>query len=135
MIAIAVAISPWVPEGIYLLRYVSYEATQYWGKTKFAVHFAIVEGEYAGIPLTRFYNVEDLLSDRFALVREYQALFPDESDYSQIDPDRFDGHLIRAKVETTRKSGVGKDLATASRYSVVRELLGIVPEDYALLPS
>ncbi len=122
--------SPWVPEGIYLLRYVSYEMTQYWGHSKLLLHFAIVEGEYAGIPLVRHYNVKERVTDRFALVREYRALFPDESNYTQIDPDTYSGHLIRAKVETTRTSGSGKDLNKSSRYSVVRELLEIIPDDY-----
>ena len=122
--------SPWVPEGVYLLRYISYETTQYWGHIKLAIHFAIVEGEYAGTPLTRYYNVKERVTDRFAVVREYCALFPDESDYSRIDPERYSGHLIRVKVETTRKSGSGKELTKASRYSVVRELLEIVPDDY-----
>ena len=135
MTGIVVNPSPWVPEGIYLLRYVNNKMTQYWGHQKLAIHFAIVEGEYAGTPLTRYYNVKDRITDRFALVREYRVLFPDESDYSQIDPDRYSGHLIRAKVETTRKSGIGKELTQASRYSVVRELLEIVPDDYAPLES
>ena len=68
--------------------------------------------------------------DRFALVREHRALFPDDSNCSRIDPDKYAGHLIRAKVGTTRKSGSGKELTKASQYSVVRELLEIVPEDY-----
>ncbi len=89
-----------------------------------------MEGEYAGTPLTRYYNVKERVTDRFAVVREYCALFPDESNYSRIDPDKYSGHLIRAKVETTRKSGIGKELTEASRYSVVRELLGIVPDYY-----
>jgi len=55
--------------------------------------------------------------------------------YDQIDPNRYEGHLIRAKVETTGKTGIGKTLAEPSRYSVVRELLGIVPDDYAALES
>ncbi len=122
--------SPWVPEVIYLLRYVSYEKTQYYGHNKIAVYFAIVEGEYAGTPLTRFYNIKDRVTDRFDIVREHRALFPDESHESQIDPDRYAGHLIRAKVGTTRKSGIGKELTKTSRYSVVRELLEIIPEDY-----
>ena len=135
MSGIVVDPSPWVSEGIYLLRYVGYEMTQYWGQNKVAVHFAIVEGEYAGIPLTRYYNVKERVTDRFALVREHRALFPDESNHSQIDPDSYAGHLIRAKVETTRKSGSGKELTKASRYSVVRELLEIVPDDHAPVES
>ncbi len=135
MSGIVVDHSPWVPEGIYLLRYISYEMTQYWGHIKLAVHFAIVEGEYAGTPLTRYYNVKERVTDRFAVVREHRALFPDDSNCSQVDPDRYSGHLIRAKVGTTRKSGSGKDLNKASRYSVVRELLEIVPDDYAPLES
>ena len=130
MSAIVVDPSPWVPEGVYLLRYISYETTQYWGHKKMAVHFAIVEGEYAGTPLTRYYNVKERVTDRFAVVREHRALFPDESNCSQIDPNTYSGHLIRARVETTRKSGIGKELTQASRYSVVRELLEIVPDDY-----
>ena len=131
MIGIVVDHSPWVPEGVYLLRYFSYETTQYWGHGKLLLHFAIVEGEYAGIPLVRHYNVKERVTDRFALVREYRALFPDASNYTEIDPDKYSGHLIRARVETTRKSGIGKELAKGSQYSVVRELLEIVPEDYA----
>jgi len=127
--------SPWVPEGIYLLRYISYETTQYWGHGKLLLHFAIVEGEYAGIPLVRHYNVKERVTDRFALVREHRALFPDDTNCSQIDPDSYAGHLIRAKVETTRKSGIGKELTEASRYSVVRELLEIVPDDYVPVES
>ena len=135
MSAIVVDPSPWVPEGVYLLRYVGYEMTQYWGHKKLAVHFAIVEGEYAGTPLTRYYNVKKRVTDRFAVVREHRALFPDESDDNLIDPDRYAGHLIRAKVETTRKNGIGKELTEASRYSVVRELLEIVPDDYVPIES
>ncbi len=135
MIGIVVDPSPWVPEGVYLLRYISYETTQYWGQNKLAVHFAIVEGEYAGTPLTRYYNVEERVTDRFAVVREYRALFPDESDYCRIDPETYSGHLIRAKVETTRKSGIGKELAKGSQYSVVRELLEIVSDDDAPVES
>ena len=135
MSAIVVDPSPWVPEGIYLLRYINYEMTQYWGHAKLAVHFAIVEGEYTGIPLTRYYNVKERVTDRYAVVREHRALFPDESNSSQIDPDSYAGHLIRAKVGTTRKSGIGKELAKGSRYSVVRELLEIVPDDYVPVES
>ena len=135
MSGIVVDPSPWVPEEIYLLRYVSHEMTQYWGHNKLAVHFAIVEGEHAGTPLTRYYNVEERITDRFAVVREYRALFPNDSDFCRIDPDKYAGHLIRAKVETTRKSGIGKELIEASRYSVVRELLEIVPDDYVPVES
>ncbi len=127
--------SPWVPEDIYLLRYVSHEMTHYGVQNKLAVHFAIVEGEYAGTPLTRYYNVKERVTDRFAVVREHRALFPDESNSCRIDPDTYSGYLIRAKVGTTRKSGIGKELAKGSRYSVVRELLEIVPDDYAPLES
>ncbi len=135
MSGIVVDPSPWVPEEIYLLRYVSSEMTQYWGHNKLAVHFAIVEGEYAGTPLTRYYNVKERVTDRFALVREHRALFPDDSNNCRIDPNTYSGHLIRARVETTRKSGIGKELAKGSRYSVVRELLEIVLDDHVPVES
>ncbi len=79
--------------------------------------------------------MKERVTDRFALVREHRALFPDESNYTEIDPDKYSGHLIRARVETTRKSGIGKELAKGSQYSVVRELLEIVPDDYVPVES
>ena len=135
MSGIVVDPSPWVPEGIYMLRYVGYEMTQYWGHKKLAIHFVIVEGEYAGTPLTRFYNIKDRVTDRFAVVREYRACFPNEPDFCRIDPDTYSGHLIRAEVTTTRNSGAGKELTKVSQYSVVRELLEIVPDDYVPVES
>ena len=136
--------SPLLPEGTYSVRYTGYETGVYWGRPKVFVYFAVVEGEYEGIPLTRHYNAKTLegnigpngsfgVTDRHAIVREYRTLFPDESDYSQIDPNGYQGHLIRAKVETTAKNGSGKELAKPSRYSVIRELIEIVPEDYEVL--
>jgi len=137
---------PEIPEGIYLVRYMDYKTTRMFGGRKVVIRFAVAQGEYAGIPLTRYYNVDALAdelkngeeyaaSDRRDLVREYWKLFPDKSGSGDIELNDYAEKLIRVRVKSTGKDGRGNNLSKGSRYSKISELLEIVPDDYEILFS
>lgn len=132
---------PDIPEGVYAVRYNGYETGQSWNSMKVMLKFAIVEGEFEGIPLIRYYNAKRLfdpigpdggfeVGDRSDLVKEFRSLFPDIRSISQIDPDAYRGKLIRVQVESTKKTGTGEELTESNQYSVIRKLLEIIPESY-----
>lgn len=132
---------PEVPEGTYTVRYIGYETGHSWNSMKVILKFAIVEGEFEGIPLTRYYNAKRLfdpigpggdfeVGDRSHLVKEFRSLFPNIRSISEIDPDTYKGQLIRVQVESTNKTGTGEELTESNQYSVIRELLEIIPESF-----
>ena len=134
--------TPLVPEGIYIVKFTHYDIGKSWNGCKVRVHFAIIDGDYAGTPLTRFYNAKALVGDsangftapsRGALVREFRTLFADTQAQPDIDLNAYRDKLIRAKVETVGKDGLGQELAKPTRYSVIRKLIEIIPDDYEVL--
>ena len=133
-----------VPEDLYIVKFIHYEIGKSWNGDKVIVRFAIVEGEYVGIPLTRFYNVKLIgrgtnssqcfeAPSRGALVREFRTLFPDFLLQPQVDLNAYKDKLIRAMVDTVDKDGLKQELANPNRYSVIRKLIEIIPDDYAVL--
>ena len=132
---------PDVPEGIYTVKFTGYETGQSWNCKKVNVYFAIVEGEYAGIPLARYYNATRLyepigpngdfeVGDRGDLVKEFRTLLPDVRSISKIDLDLYKDKLIRVQVVTVNKTGLGEELSESNQYSIIRKLLEIVPDSY-----
>jgi len=141
MIGKVIGYHPEVPEGSYTVRYCGYETGQSWNSKKVKVSFAVVEGEYSGVPLTRYYNVANLgkpigpdgsfeVGDRSHLVKEYRLLLPQVQSISEIDLDLYKDTLIRVRVKTTNKTGIGEELSESNQYSIIRKLLEIVPEPY-----
>ena len=136
--------SPLIPDGTYTVQYTHYETGGGWKSYKVMAHFAVVNGEYAGTPLTRYYNVEKLesrpgkngeysVSDRRLLVREFRALLPDMAGEGAVDLNVYKDKLIRAEVVTVGKDGLGQELSQASRYSRIKRLIEIIPDDYSVL--
>jgi len=130
-----------IPEGLYTVKYCGYETGKSWNSQKVTVKFAVVEGEYAGVPLARYYNVRRLyepigpngdfdVGDRSYLVKEFRSLFPDIRSTSEIDLDLYRSKSIRVKVVTTNKTGTGEELTGPNQYSVIRKLIEIIPETY-----
>ena len=128
-----------VPEGTYFVKLNHCEMCTSWDAPKLKLNFSIVEGEYSGFPLARFYNVKLLEApkaaprrfvapSRGAYMREFRNCFPDHQERA-LDPNAFRDRLIKAKVVTVRKGWQKKELAASSHYSVIRELLEIVPDD------
>ena len=133
-----------IPEGTYTVSFIRYETTQSWGRYKVLAHFAVAEGEYGGTPLTRYYNVDDVSSSpgqkaefsasaRRHLVREFRTLLPDLASQGALDLNAYKGKLIWAEVETVGQDGLKQDLSQANRYSVIRRLVKIIPDDYEVL--
>ena len=131
-----------VPEGPYLVRFTHFRIDTSWATPKLMLHFSIVEGGYSGLLLVRFYNVTVLDTPSSATVRfqapsrghflrEFRSCFPDEQEYPDLDPNVFKNKTVRATVETVRRDGRKRELPPNNHYSVIRELLGIVPENYA----
>ena len=134
----------WIPEGTYTVGFTHYETCKSWNGVKLHAYFGVTEGEYAGIPLPRFYNVDALVSPpglngEFQvsagrlLVREHRALLPDLASQGVVDLMAYEGKLIRAKVVTVGKDGLGQELADPNRYSAIRKLIEIIPDHYDVL--
>ena len=132
---------PEIPEGAYTVRYRGYETGQSWNGQKVIVNFAVAEGDYEGIPLTRYYNAVHLyepvgpggdfdVGDRSYLVKEYRSLLPEVRAISEVDLDLYVDKLIRVQVESVNKTGVGEVLSESNQYSVIRKLVKIIPESY-----
>ena len=141
MVGKVVGYHPEIPEGVYTVRYTGYETGHSWNSKKVLLKFSVVEGEYAGVPLTRYYNAKQLfdpigpngdfeIGDRSHLVKEFRTLNPDIRSISEIDPDAYKGKLIRVLVESINKTGTGEELSNSNQYSVIRKLLEIVPEAF-----
>ena len=136
-----VGYNPSIPDGEYLVKYCGYETGKSWNSCKVMAKFAVVEGEYEGIPLTRYYNARSLgephglngefeVGDRSWLVKEYRTLLPEIPSISEIDLEHYRDKLIRVQVETTNSTGTGEKLSDSNQYSVIRRLIEIVPELY-----
>jgi len=132
--------SPWIPEGSYTVAYTHYETTKSWNGCKLMAYFSVMDGEYAGTPLTRYYNVDALLSppgrdggfqvsDRRLLVREYRVLLPDMASQSTVDLATLKGKRIRADVVTVDRDGLKRELSQVSRYSKIKRLIEIILDD------
>ena len=132
---------PDIPEGTYTVKYCGYETGQSWNSKKVKVNFAIVEGEYAGIPLARYYNAVHIydpigpgghfdVGDRCHLLKEFRSLLPDVPSISEVDLELYQDKPIRVQVETINKTGTGEDLASSNQYSVIRKLIEIIPTSY-----
>ena len=141
MVGKVVGYHPRVPEGIYTVKYCGYETGRSWNGNKVMVNFAIVEGDYAGFPLIRYYNAKQLrepigpngdfdVGDRCHLVKEYRSLLPEVHAISEIDLNRYTDKLIRVQVVTVNKTGTGEAQSESNQYSIIRKLLEIVPESY-----
>jgi hypothetical protein len=141
MVGKVVGYHPDIPEGQYIVKYLGYETGQSWNSKKIKVNFSVVEGDYAGTPLSRYYNAKNLhdplgksgdfdVGDRSHLVKEYRSLFPDIRSESQIDLNLYKDKSIRAQVESVNKTGTGEQLSGSNQYSVIRKLIEVVPESY-----
>lgn len=141
MVGNIVGYHPEVPEGFYNVRYCGYETGLSWNGKKVIVNFAISEGDYAGVPLTRYYNARNLsepigpngsfdVGDRCHLVKEFRSLLPDVRSISEVNLDLYKNKLIRAQVVTVNKTGTGEDLSSSNQYSKIHKLVEIVSESF-----
>jgi hypothetical protein len=133
---------PDIPEGTYTVKYCGYETGQSWNSKKVKVNFAIVEGEYEGIPLARYYNAIHIydpigpgghfdVGDRCHLLKEFRSLLPNVRSTNEIELDLYHDKLIRVQVETINKTGTGEVLTASNQYSIIRKLIEIIPTSYA----
>ena len=138
MIGKVIGFHPEVDEGIYTVRYIGYETGRSWNGNKVMLKFAIVEGDNAGIELTRYYNAKTLkepigrggsfeVGDRSYLVKEFRSMLPELRSISEIDLDHYKDKLIRVQVGSTNKTGIGEQLSESDQYSVIRKLIEVVP--------
>ncbi len=131
-------ILPLVPEGKYVLRYMSWETRDYFGQPKVIVHFAIAEGENAGTPIERFYNVAALFGSpkkygrfkpcgpRSHLIRELRRLIGDSCSTVDLSFSMLEGKRILAEVKTVTSDSQKEILQRSSHYSRVGKLIQIL---------
>ena len=129
-----------VPPGEYALHYIDYETASAFGHPKVVVNFAIAEpSEYAGSPISRYYNVKALSGrpQRFGnyiaaakgdLVREYCTLRPERKRLDRISWRWLKGKLVLGEVRTVERDSKGGSLPEATGYSVIAKLLRVLPE-------
>ena len=141
MIGKVVGLHPDIPQGKYTVKYCGYETGQSWNGPKVKVNFAVVEGDYSGILLPRYYNARRTydpigpdgdfdVGDRGHLVKEYRSLLPDVRSISDIDLNNYKDKVILARVETVNRTGTGEKLEVSNQYAIIRKLIEIIPDSY-----
>lgn len=129
-----------VPEGDYELRFLYHETAKYQDSAKVYLHFAIYTGEYAGLPLVRYYNVARLKSPparNGKFVAKALGDFPLEMALIGLQPTRLDrfplsklrGKRISGRVLTVQKNRQGDSRPYDVQYSKIAQLLGVLPNE------
>ena len=124
-----------IPAGDYEVTYLRHE-TRFVHSKKLIVTFVIVDGEYNGLTLPRYYNVQDFLGDvgeggkfrvglKSHFYREYLSLFdPDSVRPDRMAMSRFKDEYQWAKVRVVAQAG-GIELPQAAQYSVIDRLIAV----------
>ena len=130
-----------VPEGDYIVRYLTYRTSKSFGQPKVEVTFIIDSPEeHRAACLERFYNVEELdgperkkgkfkPSRRGHLMREYSALVGSPSRQDRMSLGKLKGLSILAKVVTVKVDSNKDLLPKSSWYSKIEKLIKVVETD------
>ena len=131
---------PCLPDGEYEVQYMYWETVKQQHGGKAIVHFAIVSEDCAGIEILRYYNVRELVGppkksgkfkvgDRCDLVREYRRLLGDPDRLDRISLNRYRNKRIIVSVRQVSSDWKENTLPESAFYSVIGELLRIIPEE------
>ena len=130
-----------VPEGDYIVQYLTYRTSKSFGQPKVEVTFIIDKPkEHRAVCLERFYNVDKLTgpekakgrfkpSRRGHLMREYTALVGPPSRNDRMSFRKLKGLMILAKVVTVKVDSNKNPLPKGSRYSKIEKLIKVVETD------
>ena len=130
-----------IPEGEYIVRYLTYRTLKSFGQPKVEVTFIIDKPkEHRAVCLERFYNVDKLTglekakgrfkpSRRGHLMREYTALVGPPSRNDRMTLGKLKGLMILAKVVTVKVDSNKNPLPKGSWYSKVEKLIKVVETD------
>lgn len=130
-----------VPEGEYIVEYVSHEIRDYYGKSKLYYYFKIVASDNSpqevGKVVVQYYNFKSYNQGRVA-VGFHSNLFRNiclvSDSNSAIRMDRipvkaFQGKLLRAKIVTVKVGRENMPLVDAVQYSKVSQILEVVDQE------
>ena len=124
-----------IPAGEYEVTYLRHE-TRFVHSKKLIVTFVIVDGEYSGLTVPRYYNVQDFLGNvgeggkfrvgrKSHFYREYLSLFdPDSVRPDRMAMSRFKDEYLWAQVRVVAHAG-GIELPQAAQYSVIDRLIAV----------
>jgi len=135
---------PLITQEVYKFGFLYYETATLFYQPKVILWFAILsEGEYQGVKLKRFYNVQSLIGKSGKngkyhpsgwgsdLVREYAQLFdylPDRLE--RLSLCRFKDKIITGEVKTVTKNSRNHGLHRLCQYSVIDRLIEAEDIDY-----
>lgn len=129
-----------VPDGQYELRYMYYQTGYFKDQAKVTVFLAIIEPEdYAGVPVERFYNVDELkgpprkygdfkVSARRTLVREVGFLLGRPKRLDRISFAGLRDKRIIGELETVTRNYEKRELLADHQYSRVARFIEVLPE-------
>jgi len=134
-----VFLNPKIPNGEYVVEFVSYyTAVMFREKTpKVCLLFAIVEGEYEGFKIERYYSAGRLiglpgkdgdfkaLSQTCALLMEYCTCFPDQEivRLDRIPMTRWKKGKFLVRVRSTKLNHQRRNIPTQLQSSVVDQII------------
>ena len=130
-----------VPEGRYELRYMYYQTGYFKDQAKVTVFCAIIEPEdYAGLPVERFYNVDELkgppkkyggfgVSARRTLVREVRFLLGQPKRLDRISFAGLRDKRIIGELETVTNNYEKRPLSPDDQYSRIARFIEVLPDE------
>lgn len=128
-----------VPDGEYELAYISHSTGTFFGTPKLLIHFAIATGEYAGLPVVRYYNVKRLKGNhgkggKFVpaatghLIREMYNVGIDPARRDRCPISKLKRIRVIGEVRKVVSDSQREPIATDAHYSKVARLVRALPD-------
>jgi|TARA_B110000305_G_C18910306_1_gene390404 hypothetical protein len=134
-----VYLKPKIPDGQYVVEFTRYYTAEMFKKqgAKVCLGFGIVEGNYAGFELQRFYSAACLIgptgedggfkakSQTSVMLMEYCTCFPDQEikRLDRIPMSRWKEGKFIVQTRTPKRNHQGSDTPTQLQYSVIDKII------------
>jgi hypothetical protein len=128
--------APLIPPGEYLVTYLRHETAVMFTRPKAFVHFRIVDGPYAGVPVYGAFRVKQLrgrprkqgqftLGRSSELFRQYARLTGGRERPDRIALSNLKNCVLRVRVRTVDHDFRQRTLPESCQYSIVGDLLSV----------
>jgi len=134
-----VYLKPKIPDGQYVVEFTRYYTAEMFKKqgAKVCLVFGIVEGNYEGFELQRFYSAARLIgstgedgdfkakSQTCVMLMEYCTCFPEQEikRLDRIPMSRWKEGQFIVQTRSTKQNHQGKDIPTQLQYTVIDEII------------
>ena len=139
-----------IPEGVYKARFIDHDcAIMFGSQPKLMAVFEIIDGEYEGVRLARYYNVKNSrgsLSKQRWKVGKSSSLIRELCDCTRVRYKRLDQlpltewrercDYVQVKIKTVVQTSRQEELTEFAQYSVIEKVARWpVPRSYSLIDN